>query len=396
MNDVLINSRNHNRLIEHSLEHEPKLPTSDRKASNGSSSKAKEKAGVLHLGFDWGTNESCLKASFAGSGEMFVEEIIPSIVGYAKEGILQDLLPDNASTLFGSEALKHRLHLKLVQPMIDGVVEDLTAARDFANHLRTRIDVPAGTEIRAVIGVPANADATARENLRKCVHGLFDRVILIPEPFLAALGYRDETRLKEESYVDPVRNSLFVDIGGGTTDVCLVQGYYPTADDQISFAFAGDRVDELFRDAILKTYPDCEIPALTIRSLKERHSFVGKASAAVIINVMVGGKSRKLDVTEQINSACTELLNQIFEAVKTLIVRSSGDSVTELLQNIVLTGGGSRIKGLDTELQRLLSEEGFERPQVKLVGERYKEFVAKGALKAARQARENQWQQVIK
>src|SRR5678815_5050743 len=138
MNDVLINSRNHNRLIEHSLEHEPKLPTSDRKASNGSSSKAKEKAGVLHLGFDWGTNESCLKASVAGSGEMFVEEIIPSIVGYAKEGILQDLLPDNASTLFGSEALKHRLHLKLVQPMIDGVVEDLTAARDFANHLRTR------------------------------------------------------------------------------------------------------------------------------------------------------------------------------------------------------------------------------------------------------------------
>jgi rod shape-determining protein MreB and related proteins len=393
MNDVLTNSRNHNRLVEHSLEHEPKLPPSDRKA--GSSAKAKEKA-VLYLGFDWGTNESCLKASFAGSGEMFLEEIIPSIVGYAKEGILEGLLPENASTLFGSEALKHRLHLKLVQPMIDGVVEDLTAARDFANHLRTRINVPAGTEIRAVIGVPANADATARENLRKCVHGLFDRVILIPEPFLAALGYRDETRLKEESYVDPVRNSLFVDIGGGTTDVCLVQGYYPTSNDQISFAFAGDKVDELFREAILKTYPDCEISALTIRSLKEQHSFLGKASSPVIINVMVGGKSRKLDVTEQINSACVALLEQIFEAVKTLIGRSSGDSVTELLQNIVLTGGGSRIKGLDTELQRLLSDEGFEGPQVKLVGERYKEFVAKGALKAARQARENQWQQVIK
>ena len=50
----------------------------------------------------------------------------------------------------------------------------------------------------------------------------------------------------------------------------------------------------------------------------------------------------------------------------------------------------------DAELQRLLTEEGFENPRVKLVGERYKEFVARGALKAARQARENQWQQVIK
>src|SRR6185369_822978 len=185
----------------------------------------------------------------------------------------------------------------------DGVVEDLAAARDFAQHLRSRINVPAGTEVRAVIGVPANADGAARENIRNCVHGLLDRVILIPEPFLAALGYRDESRLNDESYVDPIRNSLFVDIGGGTTDVCLVQGYYPTAQDQVSVAFAGDKVDELFRDAILKTYPGCEISTISLRNLKEQHSFVGKASAPVIANVMLGGKARKLDVTEQINAA---------------------------------------------------------------------------------------------
>jgi len=272
----------------------------------------------------------------------------------------------------------------------------LSAARDFAQHLRSRINVPSGTELRAVIGVPANADTTARENLRKSVQGLLDRVILIPEPFLAALGYRDESRLNDESYVDPIRNSLFVDIGGGTTDVCLVQGYYPTAQDQVSVAFAGDKVDELLRDEILKTYPDCEISAISLRNLKEQHSFIGKASAPVIATVMLGGKVRKLDVTEQINSACSELLKRTLEAVKSLIVRAPGDSVAELLQNIVLTGGGSRIKGIDAELQRLLHEEGFENPRVKLVGERYKEFVAKGALKAARQARENQWQQVIK
>ncbi len=387
-----------NRLVEVNLE-QPRILAPTRKASNGASAPAPGKASektVLHVGFDWGTNKSCLKASYAGSAETLLEEILPTVVGYAKEGILQGLLPDDASVLFGKEALQHRLHLRLVQPMVDGVVQDLGAARDFARHLRSLIDVPAGTEIRAVMGLPANADATARENLRNCVHGLFDRVILIPEPFLAALGYRDESRLKEENYVDPVRNSLFVDIGGGTTDVCLVQGYYPTADDQVSFAFAGDKVDELFREAILKTYPDCEISPLTIRNLKEQHSFVGKPSGPVVVSVMVGGKARKLDVTDQISGACTELLQRIFEAVKSLVVRASGDSVQELLQNIVLTGGGSRIKGIDAELQRLLAEEGFENPQVKLVGERYKEFVAKGALKAARQARENQWQQVIK
>jgi rod shape-determining protein MreB len=400
MNAVLNHSSsNNNRLIEVDLDQPILLAPARKASSNGATPpsivKSTEKR-VLHLGFDWGTNKSCLKASFAGSNEMLLEETIPTVVGYAKEGIIDGLLPDNASKLFGQEALQHRLHLNLVQPMIDGVVEDLSAARDFAMHLRSRIDVPQGTEIRAVMGVPANADATARENLRKSVHGLFDRVILIPEPFLAALGFRDESRLNDGGYVDPVRNSLFADIGGGTTDVCLVQGYYPTAEDQVSFAFAGDKVDDLFREAILKTYPDCDISAITIRKLKEQHSFVGRASAPVVVNVMVGGKARKLDVTEQINSACTELLNRLFEALKTLIVRASGDSVMELLQNVVLTGGGSRIKGIDTELQRMLTEEGFENPQVKVVGDLYKEFVAKGAFKAARQARENQWQQVIK
>lgn len=400
MNAVLDHVRNNNTNRIAFDEAIPQTKPAPRKASsNGSHAAApapRTEKTVLHLGFDWGTNKSCLKASYSGSNDMLLEEIIPTVVGYAKEGILDGLLPDNATTLFGKEALQHRLHLNLVQPMIDGVVEDLSAARHFAQHLRNLIDVPAGTEIRAVMGVPANADAAARENIRQSVHGLFDRVILIPEPFLAALGYRDESRLNDETYVDPVRNSLFVDIGGGTTDVCLVQGYYPTAEDQVSIPFAGDKVDALFAEAILKTYPDCEISPITIRNLKEQYSFVGHSNAPILVNVMIGGKARKLDVTEQINSACTELLNRIFEAVKTLIVRASSDSVTELLRNIVLTGGGSRIKGLDAELQRLLTEEGFEQPQVKLVGERYKEFVAKGALKAAKQARENQWQQVIK
>lgn len=357
--------------------------------------KATEKA-VLFLGFDWGTNKSCLRAAYAGKPETAIEQIVPTVVGYAKEGIVDGLLPDNATVLFGHEALKHRLHLNLVQPMVDGVVKDLAAARDFAKHLRSLIDVPAGTEIRAVIGVPANADSTARENVRQCVAGLFDRVLLVPEPFLAALGFRDEGRLSGANYVDPVRNSLFVDIGGGTTDVCLVQGYYPTADDQISLAFAGDKVDALFYDAVRKTYPDCELSPIKVRELKEQHSFAGKAAAPVVVSVMVNGKVRKLDITEQLGAACGELLKVIFDTVKELISRSSSDSVGELLQNIILTGGGSRIRGLDAELQRLLSEEGYEQPVVRLAGERYKEFVALGALKAARGARENQWQQVIK
>ncbi len=350
---------------------------------------------TLLLGFDWGTHTSCIQGALAGSPEVALNHLVPTVVGYAKEGIVADLLPDNARVLFGQEALKHRLHLRLVAPMVDGVVADLPAARDFARHVRSLINAPEGTEIRAVIGVPANANSTARENMRQSVAGLFDRVILIPEPFLAALGYRDEARLTNPEYVDPVKNSLYLDIGAGTTDVCLVQGYYPTAEDQLSLPFAGDKVDALLQEAIRKTYPDCELPILKVREIKEQYSYVGQAPEPCVVSVIIAGKMRKLDLTEQVGCACGALLARLLATVKTLIARASYDGIAELLQNIILAGGGSRIRNLDTELQRLLTEEGFEQPSVKVVGENYKEFVAKGALKAARQAREDQWQQLL-
>jgi rod shape-determining protein MreB and related proteins len=346
------------------------------------------------VGFDWGTNKSCIQVVKPGT-EGIATTVVPTVVGYAKDGIVDGILPGEGRTFFGEEALKYRMHLRLVQPMIDGVINDVAASRDFAQHIRSQIASETGTEIRAVIGMPANAERAARENLRQAVNGVFDRVLLVPEPFLAALGYRDESRLGQEGYVDPVSNSLFVDIGGGTTDVCMVQGYYPTAEDQISFAFAGDKVDALIDEGIRKTYPDVQLSNLKIREIKEKHSYVGKAENPVVVSVIVGGKMRKLDVTAQIGAATEALLMEIYEAVKTLIVRANPDTVAELLENIVLTGGGSRIRNLDKELQRLLTEEGFEAPRVHVVGDGYKEFVAKGALKAARQAKETQWQQIV-
>jgi len=379
----------------------PTITLDDRKnlfKKNGDSSPVEHipaRTTTLLVGFDWGTNKSCVSASLAGSQESFSQLVVPTVVGYANDGIVENLLPGNARTLFGEEALKYRLHLRLVQPMIDGVIDDLSASRDFSKHIRSLINPPAGAEIRAVIGLPANAERSARENLRQSVAGVFDRVILVPEPFLAALGYRDEGSLGATEYVDPVQNSLFIDIGGGTTDVCLVQGYFPMAEDQVSLAFAGDKVDACLSEAIRKTYPDCGLSMLKIREIKERHAYVGKLDEPIIVNVMVGGKMRKLDVGAQIGEACNELLQRILESAKLLIGRASSDSVGELLRNIILTGGGSRIKNLDVELQRLLAEEGYENPCVRTVGENYKEFVAKGALKAARQAKESQWQQFV-
>lgn len=347
------------------------------------------------VGFDLGTNASCVLAGPADGKDITVSKIIPTIVGYAREGLVDGIVANNATTLIGEEALTHRLQMKMIAPLEDGIIAHAEPARDFIRRVRTVIDPTNSAEIRAVIGVPANAGQPAREDIRNCAAGVFDRVLLIPEPFLAALGFRDDTRLGQPNYVDPVMNSLFIDIGGGTSDLCLIQGYFPTADDQISLAFAGDAVDKLIEDDLQRTYPNNGLSRASVRQIKEEHSYVGPIRKPIDVKVLIGGKNHTLELGETIGRACNRLLEKIYPALTTLISRASSDSVAQLLQNIVVTGGGSRIRGFDTVLQEKLAADGYESPKVRLAGPEYKRFVAVGALKAARSAREDQWQHLL-
>lgn len=350
---------------------------------------------VTLIGFDLGTNKSCILASPAGAADIALSKIVPTVVGYVKDGIVDGIIAGNASILYGEDALKNFLHVNLVAPLENGVIAHPDAARDFFRHLRTLVDPSGASELRAVIGVPANAEEDARENIRNCAAGVFDRVLLIPEPFLAALGYRDDSRLNQPNYVDPVTNSLFVDIGGGTSDVCLIQGYFPSRDDQICIAFAGDAIDGLIQAEINRLYPGNGISRQTVREIKEAHSYVGAIRKPTDVKVIIGGKARILELGETIGQACNTLLDRIYPALTTLITRASSDSVVQLLQNIVVTGGGSQIRGIDTVLQKRLADDGYEAPKVRLAGQDYKRYVAMGAHKAARAARENQWQHVL-
>ena len=52
---------------------------------------------------------------------------------------------------------------------------------------------------------------------------------------------------------------------------------------------------------------------------------------------------------------------------------------------------GSRIRNFDQELQRMLADDGYEDPEVRVSSREIKPFVAIGALKVAKAAREDQW-----
>ena len=369
----------------------PKTKTASSRKAGGSRKSSKGKKKVT-FGLDLGTLFSCyVKKLPKPDSEDSAATIIPSVVGYAEEGILSGILPSNNSTLFGDEALANELHLRLAYPLSDGVVSDIDSANLFLKHVRSRLDPEGEAEVLAVIGVPAVADASAKDNLKKAAKGAFDGVLFIPEPFLAALGHRDETRLEDSDYQDPVANSLFIDIGAGTTDFCIVQGYFPMPDDQLSIPFAGNEVDAILDKAIREAYPEVDLPLSMVRKFKEEFSYMGEIEAGARVKVPVEGKPRKIEIGKAVGEACNELLRETFESIRKVIAMASSQSVFALLQNIILTGGGSRTRNFAQELQRLLLEDGYENPLVTVAARESKPFVALGAMKVARAARDDQW-----
>ena len=371
------------------------MDENDQKAlepSSPSSTPTGEKKRKMYVGLDLGTLQSCFVTKLTKPGsEDIPGELVPTVVGYPEDGILSGILPGNSSMLHGNEAIANELHLRLVNPLSDGVVCDVEAARSFLAYLRGKIDPERKREVLCVIGIPAVADGEAKENLKKAAKGAFDGILFIPEPFLAALGMRDEERLSEPDYQDPVSNSLFIDIGAGTTDFCIVQGYFPKPEDLMSIPFAGNEVDVILDKAIREAYPEVDVPLSMIRSYKESYSYAGESESGARVKVPVGGKPRKIEIGKQVGFACNELVQEVFETVKKVIAMASPLSVFSLLQNIVITGGGSRIRNIDQELQRLLLDDGYEEPAVRISSREVKPFVAIGAMKVAKAAREDQW-----
>ena len=367
-------------------------PTGIKSSGENDLASSGDKKRKLHVGLDLGTLQSCFitKLSKPSSDEN-TGTLIPTVVGYPEDGILSGILPGNSKMLHGDDAIANELHLRLVNPLSDGVVSDLEATQSFLKYLRSKVDPEYKREVLCVIGIPAVADADAKENLKKAAKGAFDGILFIPEPFLAAWGMRDEDKLQDPEYRDPVSNSLFVDIGAGTTDFCIVQGYFPKPEDLLSIPFAGNEVDVLLDKAIREEYPEVEVPLSMIRKFKESYSYAGESESGARVKIPVGGKPRKIEIGKQVGESCNQLLQEVFESIKKVIAMASPQSVFSLLQNIILTGGGSRIRNIDQELQRLLADDGYEDPEVTISSREVKPFVAIGALKVAKAARDDQW-----
>jgi rod shape-determining protein MreB len=303
--------------------------------------------GVLYLGIDLGTSRTSVSASNG------VRETVASYVGYPKDVVSRKLL--KRDVLFGSEALEKRLSLDFYRPLEHGVLRasdsrgkeyegSLKAARDLIAEIIRRARPRKDELVYAVIGAPAQASINNKEAILDAARETVDSVMLCSEPFAVAYG------------LDMLDDVLVIDIGAGTTDLCRMHGTMPEDADQITNTFAGDYVDNTLSELVKKKHPEAQFTIHMIKEIKERHGAVAESMEPAIVHLPVNGKPTKFDITKEVREACRTMIDPIVEGLGQLIGTFDPEFQHKLKNRVLLAGGGSLCKGLDTAIEERMYE----------------------------------------
>jgi len=82
---------------------------------------------------------SCLLAGAAGATDIAVARVVPTSSGNVKDGIVDGIIAGKRADSY-AEALRARLHVKLIAPLREGIISDPDGARDFLKYIRTLAD----------------------------------------------------------------------------------------------------------------------------------------------------------------------------------------------------------------------------------------------------------------
>jgi rod shape-determining protein MreB len=308
---------------------------------------------TLCVGIDLGTSRSSISAS---NGERYV---IDSYVGWPVDMVARKLV--KKQVLVGREALDNRSMLELRRPLERGIMKegsqkDEEAVQEILRHLVSLVGLKQKAKnrpkVRAVVGVPAEAFRGSKQRLRNVMDGIADSVMLVSEPFAVAYG------------MEALLHALVVDIGAGTADFCVMQGRYPTEEDQRTLPNAGDWIDEQLSKLVAERYPDAQFSIHMIREWKEKWSFVGQPKGRVMVTAPIRGKATELDITDEMRTACESVLAPLTETIIDLLSKVAPDYQENVRNNVILAGGSSLISGLAEAVQKAVGELGGGRATV--------------------------------
>ena len=290
---------------------------------------------VSDIGIDLGT--SSVLVYVRGKGVVLKE---PSVVAYDKDTNEILAIGEEANAMIG------RLpgNVSAVHPLRQGVISDYTITEKMLRYfMQKAIGRRTLRRPRVCIGVPSGATEVERNAVWQAAMEAGARdVVMIDEPIAAALG----------SGIDISRacGNMVIDIGAGTTDIAVI-----SLNDTVvsrSLKIAGDSFD-----------------ASIIRYMRAKHNLLIGDRTAEDVKIKIGSVYRRLEPetaeikgrdlltgfpkavkvsSEDMMEAFQDDVSKILESVHAVLEQTPPELASDIVtRGILLTGGSSRIFGLD-------------------------------------------------
>ena len=196
---------------------------------------------------------------------------------------------------------------------------------------------------RVVIAVPSGVtEVEERTVINSAIEAGARRVYLIEESLAAALGANLD--------ISGPTGHMVVDIGGGTTDIAvLTMNSIATSS---SIKIAGDNFDEAIARYI-RRYHGITIGQTTAEDIKINIGSVYQQGEEM--NMTILGRDVKTGMPKELTLSSADLrevlfrpARQIADEVLSVLENTSPELVSDIARNgIVLTGGGSQLRGMD-------------------------------------------------
>ncbi|MDK2960276.1 MAG: rod shape-determining protein MreB [Bacillota bacterium] len=238
-----------------------------------------------------------------------------------------------------------------IRPMKDGVIADFDVTQAMLRHFITKANRSRGIiKPRVIVSIPSGVtEVEKRAVLDATLQSGAREAYLIEEPMAAAIG--------AELPVHEPTGNMIVDIGGGTTEVAVISlGGIVTSR---SIRIGGDEMDEAIVQYIKRAY-NLMIGERTGEEIK-----ISLGSAYVTPELkdlekeirgrdLVTGLPKTIRISAQeVHEALAEPVAAIVEAVKVTLEKTPPELAADIMdRGIVMAGGGSLLKGMDTLLEK--------------------------------------------
>ena len=290
---------------------------------------------AMDIGIDLGTNNILVFAK--GKGIVLKE---PSIVAYDKDADKIKAIGEEARQMIG----RTPGNITAIRPIRQGVISDYSITERMLKYF---IQKAMGRRMfrKPIINicVPSGVTAVEKRAVEEATYQAGAREVnIIEESIAAAIG--------AEIDITRAFGNMVIDIGGGTTDIAVISLGDIVVATSVKAAgndfdqaiiryvkrqhnlFIGEQTAEAVKIKIGNVYPRVELELMTIKGR----------------NVISGLPKTVTLTSEEVRIALQEVTNQIVEAVQGILEITPPELANDIsTRGIVLTGGGSLIKGME-------------------------------------------------